>query len=799
MTPFTIYTANTTGAQQNTVYPNEVTVDNLSALEQAMRRDHVCAKYTGNVRGVANFQYADCIPMDCDNDHSDNPDDWKSPEDVKKAFPGVAFAVSFSRNHMKEKKGKAARPKFHCYFPIKRISSVEQYVAMKKQIRKKFPEFDANALDGGRFLFGVEDPQIMYFKGKKTVDELFILAGGRNGTLHKKACQLIKRYGEAEAKAYFDAEAAKCVPPLEQQELDAIWSSAQKYGREMSSAEGYIPPEQFSAPQEYLKKIRPEDNKAYPWTELGAGQLFADFYKDVLRYVPERKSWFYYNGVVWEQDLGNTKTMEMCKDLARHLGIYCLSIEDDKRREEYAKFCYRWQTRKMRETVIRDAQSVHTISMEEFDTDPYIFNCKNGTLHLKTMEFTPHRPEDKLTKHSDVEYNPNASCERFERFMAEITNGDQEKAKFLQKVLGYGLSGDTRFECMFIFYGATTRNGKGTLCESVLKVIGHYGCTSQAETIGIKVNKSSRAPSEDVARLAGVRFVNISEPDRSLRLDAALAGKTISLEYAERLAACLGRSTTSLFNVTTKKELYAYETMHKIKRTLRAILSHAKKQRLINDNYASADYIDFPKRPSKEIDYMNDEDAKKFYAAADAYPDIRYKTAAMILLLTGMRRGELCGLEWSNIDFKEATITIERSVTTVAGIGVVDKEPKTESSKRVIAISDKLLSVLAEYKAWYDQYRHDMGDQWKETDRLFIAECGAQIYPGTVYTWVHKVCDAAGLPHRTVHSLRHPYVKHTTKKFNSEKQKTQATKIVDLIAWVFCFCIVSYSKRSWTL
>lgn len=522
MTTFTIYTANTTGAQQNTVYPNEVTVDNLSALEQAMRRDHVCAKYTGNVRGVANFQYADCIPMDCDNDHSDNPDDWKSPEDVKKAFPGVAFAVSFSRNHMKEKKGKAARPKFHCYFPIKRISSVEQYVAMKKQIRKKFPVFDANALDGGRFLFGVEDPQIMYFKGKKTVDELFILAGGRNGTLHKKACQLIKRYGEAEAKAYFDAEAAKCVPPLEQQELNAIWSSAQKYGREMSSAEGYIPPEQFSAPQEYLKKIRPEDNKAYPWTELGAGQLFADFYKDVLRYVPERKSWFYYNGVVWEQDLGNTKTMEMCKDLARHLGIYCLSIEDDKRREEYAKFCYRWQTRKMRETVIRDAQSVHTISMEEFDTDPYIFNCKNGTLHLKTMEFTPHRPEDKLTKHSDVEYNPDASCERFERFMAEITNGDQKKAKFLQKVLGYGLSGDTRFECMFIFYGATTRNGKGTLCESVLKVIGHYGCTSQAETIGIKPNKSSQMPSEDVARLAGVRFVNISEPDRSLRLDAAL-------------------------------------------------------------------------------------------------------------------------------------------------------------------------------------------------------------------------------------------------------------------------------------
>lgn len=78
------------------------------------------------------------------------------------------------------------------------------------------------------------------------------------------------------------------------------------------------------------------------------------------------------------------------------------------------------------------------------------------------------------------------------------------------------------YGAMFIFYGATTRNGKGTLCESVLKVIGDYGCTSQAETIGTKANKSSRSPSEDVARLAGVRFVNISEPDRNLRLDAAL-------------------------------------------------------------------------------------------------------------------------------------------------------------------------------------------------------------------------------------------------------------------------------------
>ena len=523
MKQFTLFTAGCTGNNKNSVYPNKVVVTDETEFRKAVSYDHVCAAYRDNRRSNENFICSDCIMMDCDNTHSENPADWKDAAAVQAAFPDVAFAVCYSRNHMKEKDGKAARPKFHVYFPIEQVKSAEQYSNMKRQLHKMFPEFDGNALDAGRFFFGVETPTVNFFKGNKTADELFITAGGRNNAMSKKAARIIKRYGNTDdARKLFYEEAKKCIPPLDSEELSSIWKSATKFGERIMAEADYIPPEQFGAPQEYLKSLKPEDNKAYPWTELGAGQLFADYYKDVLRYVPERKSWFHYNGVVWEQDIGNTKTMELCKALARQLCIYGCSIEDDKRREEYSKFCYRWQTRKMRETVIRDAQSVHTINMEEFDRDPYIFNCKNGTLRLKTLEFSPHRPEDKLTKHSEVEYNPDAHCERFERFIDEITNGDKEKAKFLQKVLGYGLSGDTRFECLFIFYGATARNGKGTLCESVLKVIGNYGCTSQAETIGIKQNKSSQMPSEDVARLAGVRFVNISEPDRNLRLDAAL-------------------------------------------------------------------------------------------------------------------------------------------------------------------------------------------------------------------------------------------------------------------------------------
>ena len=100
-------------------------------------------------------------------------------------------------------------------------------------------------------------------------------------------------------------------------------------------------------------------------------------------------------------------------------------------------------------------------------------------------------------------------------------SGDQEKAEFLQMSLGYALSGDSRYECMFILYGETTRNGKGTLMESILRIFGDYGKAVRPETIAQKNKVDSQAPSEDVARLAGLRFVNIAEPRRGMVMNAA--------------------------------------------------------------------------------------------------------------------------------------------------------------------------------------------------------------------------------------------------------------------------------------
>ena len=100
--------------------------------------------------------------------------------------------------------------------------------------------------------------------------------------------------------------------------------------------------------------------------------------------------------------------------------------------------------------------------------------------------------------------------------------GDNDKATFLQRALGYALSGDTRYECCFFIYGQSTRNGKGTLMESVLGVLGDYGKAVNPETIAVKKFHNGSSPSDDVARLAGLRLANISEPGCGMTINSAL-------------------------------------------------------------------------------------------------------------------------------------------------------------------------------------------------------------------------------------------------------------------------------------
>lgn len=129
MAELKLYFADCAGAPSNCSYPHEAVVTDAIILRQVVRRDYVCVAYKKGYRANSNFLTTTCLGMDCDNDHSENPEDWVTPEDVRRTFPDVTFAVHFSRNSMKEKRGKAPRPKFHVLFLIEEMTDPAEYSA----------------------------------------------------------------------------------------------------------------------------------------------------------------------------------------------------------------------------------------------------------------------------------------------------------------------------------------------------------------------------------------------------------------------------------------------------------------------------------------------------------------------------------------------------------------------------------------------------------------------------------------------------------------------------------------------
>ena len=135
--------------------------------------------------------------------------------------------------------------------------------------------------------------------------------------------------------------------------------------------------------------------------------------------------------------------------------------------------------------------------------------------------------------------------------------------------------------------------------------------------------------------------------------------------------------------------------------------------------------------------------------------DIRIRTAFNIFIFTGLRRGEVAGLEWGDIDFENGTITVSRTSNHSSKQGIYTKEPKTENSIRTMAISNMLIEQLREYRVWYLRNAENWGDKWIETDRIFTGERGGPIDPNRFDAWLKRLKRNVDLPPFTVHSLRH--------------------------------------------
>jgi hypothetical protein len=251
---FTLYTADCTGNEKNTIYPREIRITSEETMKNAAAYDHVCASYQRSHRSNEDFIKSDVISMDCDNDHSEIPDEWITPEMLTEALSDVEMVFVFSRNHNKVKKNKAARPKFHVFFPVKEISSAAEYTNIKKQIHEIFPFFDSKALDAAHFYFG-SDGDILWQEGSMSITDYLALMkssksipqGSRNATMSQYAGRILKRLGNTEeAKRLFLEQADLCEPPLDKIELRTIWQSAVKFYKKVSSSPDYVAPDKYN-------------------------------------------------------------------------------------------------------------------------------------------------------------------------------------------------------------------------------------------------------------------------------------------------------------------------------------------------------------------------------------------------------------------------------------------------------------------------------------------------------------------------------------------------------------------------
>ena len=204
----------------------------------------------------------------------------------------------------------------------------------------------------------------------------------------------------------------------------------------------------------------------------------------------------------------------------------------------------------------------------------------------------------------------------------------------------------------------------------------------------------------------------------------------------------------------TKKPLSG-KTILEHHRLLRAMLHKAVYWQLIVAN--PAERVQPPKARKPKRRSYDDEQTKILLENLEllSSEDTKYKVAIILTVFTGVRLGELMGLEWQDVDFKNGIISINRSSQYLADMGVFTKVPKTESSIREIAIPEFIVSLLEEYKLWYEEQKSIYSELWTNSDRLFVQADGKPMHPSTISKWFVKYVGQIGLPVINFHGLRH--------------------------------------------
>lgn len=204
----------------------------------------------------------------------------------------------------------------------------------------------------------------------------------------------------------------------------------------------------------------------------------------------------------------------------------------------------------------------------------------------------------------------------------------------------------------------------------------------------------------------------------------------------------------------TKKPLSG-KTILEHHRLLRAMLHKAVYWQLIVTN--PAERVQAPKARKPKRRSYDDEQTKILLENLEllSIEDTKYKVAIILTVFTGVRLGELMGLEWQEVDFKNGIISINRSSQYLSDMGVFTKTPKTESSIREIAIPEFIISLLEEYKLWYEEQKSIYSELWTNSGRLFVQADGKPMHPSSISKWFVRYVSTIGLPVINFHGLRH--------------------------------------------
>lgn len=252
----------------------------------------------------------------------------------------------------------------------------------------------------------------------------------------------------------------------------------------------------------------------FPPTDSGQAEYFAHLNGELLRYDHSNNRWLIFKNHWWQPDQDG-EVFRLAKQAARKRFIDACKIEDQKAKKKEADFAIKCESRSKIDAILALAKNEEAIADTGagWDTDPMLLGVGNGVVDLHTGELRSGKPEDRITKHSPVKYDPKARSDRWEKFIREVF--DLEIIDFIWQAAGYSLTGITTEQCLFLCWG-TGANGKTTFLNVLRYVLGGYGWNTGFSTLEKSYYKTS---SEDIAGLEGRRLVTASETAEARRLN----------------------------------------------------------------------------------------------------------------------------------------------------------------------------------------------------------------------------------------------------------------------------------------